>query len=169
MEPLKNGFTLIELLLYVAMIATMLLAIASFLPTVYDGRVKRQSIEEVEAQGAQAMELILRSGRNASSLTAPSIGTSAGSLTLAMASTTLNPTVYTVTPAGVIIVAEAGGTAIPLTNSRVTTTAFSVANISKSGTPGTMRVMFTLKRNTISDRMPYAYEKTFYGSASLHD
>jgi len=137
----RRGFTLIELLLYVSIVGAIIFSIAGFLSLLMQSRVKNQAIAEVEQQGIQAMQVITQTGRNAADVNF----TTAFDLF--------------------------GGTmrqdAIPLTNSRVVASNLTFQNLSRTGTPGTVRVQFTLTHINPSGRNEYDFNKTFYGSASL--
>lgn len=88
------GFTLIELLLYMVIVTVLLTAVSLFLGTALSGRVKNQSIAEVNQQGKLVLEHITQALREASSVTAPAVGTSGGTLNLAMPAAGVNPTIF---------------------------------------------------------------------------
>lgn len=137
----QKGFTLIELLLYVSIAAIILLITSVFLAGLLQSRVKNQTVAEVEGQGLQVMQIITQAGRNAADVNF----TSAFSLS-----------------GGVIL--ENG---IALTNSRVTASSLTFQNLSRTDTPGTIRIEFTLAHANPENRNEYSYEKTFIGSATL--
>ncbi|MBI5222371.1 MAG: prepilin-type N-terminal cleavage/methylation domain-containing protein [Candidatus Magasanikbacteria bacterium] len=163
---MKKGFTLVELLLYASITSVMLLVISVFLSTLLESRVKNQTIAEVEQQGTQVMQLITQTARNAEAITSPATGASASSLTLDVVTVASDPTIFDLS-GGVIRIKEGAGTATALTNSRVTASALTFQNLSRTSTPGTIRIMFTLTYVNSSGRNEYTYAKTFYGSASL--
>lgn len=141
----KGGFTLIELLLYVSIVGAIIFSIAGFLSLLMQSRVKNQVISEVEQQGVQVMQVITQTGRNATNVNF----TSAFDLS------------------GGVIRMDDGGGPVALTNSRVTASGLTFQNLSRSGTPGTMRVQFTLTHVNPEGRNEYNYSKTFIGSATL--
>lgn len=144
MKKYQMGFTLVELLLYVAIIGTMILAIAGFLSLLMNSRIKNQTIAEVEQQGVQVMQIITQVGRNA----ADTNFTSTFDLS-----------------AGVIRIND--GDYIPLTNSRVTASNLTFQNLSRPGTDGTIRIQFTLTYNNPANRNEYNYAQTFYDSVTI--
>jgi len=162
----SNGFTLIELLLYVSIASVMMLVISIFLSTMLESRVKNQTIAEVEQQGSQVMQVIMQTARNAEAITSPAVGASASALTLDVVTVANDPTVFNLL-SGAIRITEGAGSAVPLTNSRVTASALTFQNLSRASTPGTIRITFTLSHVNTSGRNEYNYSKTFYGSASL--
>lgn len=141
MKKNQKGFTLIELLLYVSIVGAIIFSIAGFLSLSMQSRVKNQAIAEVEQQGVQVMQIITQAGRNAADVSFTSVFDLSG---------------------GVI-----RQNTIALTNSRVVASALTFQNLSRAGTPGTIRIQFTLTRINPSGRNEYDYSKTFYSSVSL--
>jgi prepilin-type N-terminal cleavage/methylation domain-containing protein len=162
----QKGFTLIELLLYVAIASVMLLVISVFLSNLLHSRIKNQTIAEVEQQGLQIMQLITQSVRNAEAVTSPAPGVSAASLTLDVVTTLNDPTIFDLA-SGVSRITEGAGPAISLTNTRVTASDFTFQNLSRTSTPGTIRVQFTLTHVNPEGRNEYSFTKSFIGSATL--
>ena len=161
-----KGFTLIELLLYISIVSIILLAISTFLSTLLESRVKNQTIAEVEGQGAQVMQLITQTLRNAATINSPSIGASSSTLSLDTYTGANNPTTLDIS-GGVIRIKESASAVVSLTNSRVTASALLFQNLSRAGTPGTIRISFTLTQVNPSGRNEYNFSKTFTGSATL--
>lgn len=162
----NQGFTLIELLLYVAISGVILLVISLFLQTLLESRIKNQTIAEVEQQGLQVMQLITQTIRNADTINSPAIGASAATLSINTYTAGNNPTVFDLS-SGVIRIKEGVGSAIALTNARITASALNFQNLSRVSTPGTIRISFTITHSNPAGRNEYNFSKTFYGSASL--
>ena len=141
MRAMRKGFTLIEPLLYVSIVGAIIFSVAGFLSLLMQSRVKNQAISEVEQQGVQVMQLVTQTGRNATNINFSSAFDLSG---------------------GAI-----RENAIALTNSRVVASNLTFQNLSHTGTPGTIRVQFTLTHINPEGRNEYNYSKTFYGSASL--
>lgn len=162
----QRGFTLIELLLYVSIAAALLLASSVFLSTLLQSRIKNQAIAEVEGQGAAALQVIAQSIRNASGINAPSSGSNASTLSLAVDSAGNDPTVFDVA-SGILRMKEGASIATSLTNSRVVVTNLVFSNLSRSGTLGTVRIGFTVTATNTSGRNEYSFSKDFVMSATL--
>lgn len=162
----KNGFTLIELLLYVSIVGAMILTVAAILPLFMQSRVKNQTISEVEQQGTVVMQIITQTVRNAENITGPSTGTTASSVTLDVVTAGLDPTIFDLS-GGAIRITEGAGSPVSLTNSRITASDLTFQNLSRTSTPGIIRVQFTLTGVNPEGRQEYNYSRTFYGSASL--
>lgn len=164
----SKGYTLIELLLYMSLLGSLLLGISLFFVTSTTARVKNQTVAEVDRQGELIMDAITRTIRNADSITSPSTGATASSLTLAVPTTSLTPTVFS-SPAGTLQMTEAGGSAVALHNDKVEVLAanLSFKNLSRSGTPGVVRISFVISRKNPNNRNEYSYQKTFTGTAAL--
>ena len=141
LRAMRKGFTLIELLLYVSIVGAIIFSVAGFLSLLMQSRVKNQAISEVEQQGVQVMQIITQTGRNTTNINFSSAFDLSG---------------------GAI-----RENAIALPNSRVVASNLTFQNLSHTGTPGTIRVQFTLTHINPEGRNEYNYSKTFYGSASL--
>ncbi len=162
----QKGFTLIELLLYVGIASSILLVSTLFLQTLLESRVKNQTIAEVEQQGLQVTQVITQTVRNSESITTPTVGDSEPSLTLDVVNAGDDPTVFNVS-GGSIQITEGSGSPIALTNSRVTASSLTFENLSRTDTPGIIRISFVLTHSNSSGRQEYDFTKTFYASASL--
>lgn len=163
---LTNGFSLVEILLSVGVAAIILISLSLALAQVIESRVKQQVIAEVEQQGTQVIQVITQSIRNSDNINSPGIGTSSTSLSLDVYDGTLDPTLFSLS-SGIIQIQEGSGSAVILTASPVTASDLTFTNLSQSGTPGTIRLQFTLSYTNPSGRQEYAYTKTFYASASV--
>lgn len=162
----QQGFTLIELLLYIALTSVMVAAISGFLILTLQARVKNQTIAEVEQQGLAALQRITQVVRNATSITVPAIGASGNSLTLTVTPAGNSPTVFDLA-AGTFRITEGAGSPVALTNPRVTASALTFTNVSRSATSETLRVQFTLTSVNSSGRNEYDYSKTFTTTAHV--
>lgn len=163
----KKGFTLLELLLYVSTAGLLLMALAIFLIMLFQARVKNQTISEVEHQGLQIMQSITQSVRNSEVINSPSAGGSASTLSLDVITGSLDPTVFDLS-SGVLRIQEGVTAPVALNNSRVIVSGVSFYNTSRLGTPGIVRIQFTLTHQNPEGRNEYQYQKTFTTSAGLH-
>jgi len=93
----QGGYTLLELLLYVAIIGSLLMSITYFFGIIADARIKNQSASEVNDQGVALMDYLTQTIRNASSITSPTTGLTGASLTLAVPTGSLSPTIFSTT------------------------------------------------------------------------
>lgn len=159
------GFTLVELLLYVAGSAVLLMIVSVFLSELLRARVKNQTVAEVEQQGVQAMNTITKVVRNAATINTPSMGAT-DDTTLSVTSPSTVTSVFQLI-SGAITESDNGGAEVALTNSQVTVSNFVIQNLSRSGTPGTVRIRFTLTYKNTRNQYEYDYKKTFYTSATL--
>lgn len=162
----NKGFIFVELLLYVSILGVMILSVSAFLPLFMESRVKNQTISEVEQQGVQVMQAATQTVRNATTINTPTQGLSSASLSVNVADSAKNPTMFDLS-SGVIRMKEGGGSPVSLTNSRVVVSNLSFQNLSGTDTPGTVRVQFTITHVNPEGRQEYNFSKTFYGSATL--
>jgi hypothetical protein len=143
-----------------------LLGVTAFFGIATEARIKNQTISEVNAQGQFAIDTITQTVRNADSITAPALGASGASLTVAVPTANISPTVFSLS-AGTLTSKEGTAAAIPLTNSDVTVTAFTIKNVSKSGTAGAVQISLTLSRVNSGGRSEYNFTRTFTATASV--
>ncbi len=161
-----SGFTLVELLLSVGLAGVILLLSSLLLATLLQARVKNQTLAEVEEQGLAVMQVMTQAIRNAETLNSPTLGISATTLSLNTPMVGNNPTVFS-SALGSIQIKEGSATAVALNNSRVTVSSLSFQNLAQAGTPGSLRIQFTLTAVNPSGRNEYSFTKIFTGSASL--
>lgn len=167
--PFKNdeqGFTLIEILLYIAVAVTILSAAISFFILILQSREKNQTILEVEQQGQQIMEIITQSIRNSEGINSPAAGTNAASVSLDVVTGADDPTIYDLSGT-TLQVTEGVAAAIALSNTNVEVSGLDFENLSRPGTPGTIKVQFTLSHVNPGAKNEFDYSQTFNGSASL--
>ncbi|MDP3724310.1 MAG: type II secretion system protein [bacterium] len=163
----ERGFTLIELLLASSVIGAMLFVVSGFLVLILQSRAKHEAMIEVESQGMQAVYAITQSIRNADAIINPALASNSTSLSLDMESLNVDPTVFSVS-ANTLRITEGSGSPVALTNSRVVASGLQFDNLSKNGTPGTIRVQLTLSKVLDPEgRQENAFTKTFFGSATI--
>lgn len=160
------ALTLLEILLSVALAALLAGIISLLIGMIWIGRGKAATISEVEQQGRDAMNTITQSARNADTIVSPAVGATSTSLTLTLFSPSLSPATFDVS-SGVLRVAEGSSSPISITNSRIEATNVIFHNVSRSGTPGAIRITYTLRFQNDTGRNEYDYEKTFISTASL--
>lgn len=158
-----SGFTLLELILFVSLSGILLGALAVFLGIILNSRVKQHSIVEVEEQGMRAMQVIESIIHNASSVTTPMIATTSSSLAIEGASSkrieiSNERLWYT----------DGANSPLSLTTADTIVSNIQFQNLSRAQTPGIIRIQFTLSRRNPEGRNEYAYQQTFYASATLH-
>ena len=162
----KKGFTLIELLLYIGLAGAMLLAVSVFLSVIMRSRVENQVAAEVEQQGWQVIQSVTQTIRNSAGINSPSAGSSASSLSLQISDAGKNPTIYDVSGT-TIRITEGASSSIDLNSTRIEASSVSFENLSRTDTPGVIRMSFTLTHINPVSKKEYEYTKTFYATASL--
>ncbi len=162
----EPGFTLVEIVLYMAIFMGILITASSIYNTAIQSRAKSQTISEVEQQGAQAIQLMTQTIRDATAINSPSTGASATSLSVNVVSGANSPTIFDLS-AGQLRIKEGVATAVPLNNTRVTASSLIFYNQSRASTKGIISFQFTLTHVNPSSLQEYTYSKVFYGSASL--
>jgi len=161
----KRGFTLIETIIYVVIFSMLIMAIVSFLGTLQISRNHNQLKLEVNDQGSRISRIITSTIHSATAINSPTASQSATILSLEMASSTLNPTVFSLGGAGTLYITEGSQDAVPLTNNKVLISNLVFANYSQPVTSGVIRFSFNMGNmaTTSSD----SYSNNFYGSAGI--
>lgn len=162
----KRGLTLIETLVYVAIFSMFVVTMASFSDQINSARLRSQTILEINYQGSRIVQDINSTIRNAVSINDPVITNSGTSLSVETVNPVHNPTIFTVAT-GTLYMQEGTNDLIALTNNRVEVTDLIFSNMSRVGTPGTIRIRFTLKNSDTYTKPEEQYTKDFYGSASI--
>lgn len=162
----SRGFTLIEFLIYIGIVGIVLVVASAVGFNVLFGKAKLGAIEEVSQNARFSIEYIAERVRNAQAVNSPSIGTTASSLSLQMADSSKNPTIFDIS-GGVVRIKEGAGATVGITSSEVVVTNIQFSNISYAFTPGTVRVEMTVQYNNPSARKEYEFQKTFYTTANI--
>lgn len=154
-----------ELILYVSMASLFLFTLSLFLTTLLSGRVKHQTITEVEAAGAHIVDMIASTIRNAEGITSPLEGAQGTVLRLDVPDALYDPTIFEITNQ-IIKLQEGSGAVIDLHGSRIVASNIIFTNTSRENTPGIITFQFTLN-HVNNGTNEFSYSETFYGSASL--
>lgn len=162
----NRGFTLVELILYLGVMSLIVVMVSVLMTMIVGGRVKSQSLAEVEQQGAQAMQIITQTIKNASSITTPAQGIAGASLALVVPDAAKSPTIFDLS-SGVLRIKEGTGAVIALTNANITVSNLSFHNLTRNSTKGTIRIQFDATRKNPDNRNEYNYTETFYGTGTL--
>jgi len=136
----ERGSTVLEFLIYIALISVVLTTATLFASEMLRSQAKSAALSEVVRNARFAMSRIEIETREASDLNigASTFGANPSTLSLATAGGT-DPTIFTVT-GGALTIKQGAGAAIPLTNTKVTVTEFTIDNISTSGKTRAIRI-----------------------------
>lgn len=161
----QEGFTLVEMVIYVGAAIFVFGSITGLVFILISSKAKNQAVAEVEQQGTFVLNNISQTIRNAENINSPLQAASDSTLELDVVEAGDDPTIYNLLD-GAIQVTEGAASAVNLTSDRVIASNLTFQNLSRDGTPGVIRINFTLSASS-SDRGAYRYEKTFYVTASL--
>lgn len=131
----KNGFTLIETVIYVAITAGLLVALTSFILAISGSRTKSFSQQEVNANARLALNIISQKIKSANGVNfaTSTFGVHPGVLSLSMASSTLNPTVFALDGSGRLMLAEGVSAAKFITSPQIKITNLIFTNLTADG------------------------------------
>lgn len=155
---MNKGQSAIEIVLYLGLVILIMPVIAALTFFSVDVRVRGQEVNVVVAEGERLAQVLSQTIRNAKGINSPLLGESNTQLSLKMADSARDPTIFSLSN-GAITIKEGVGQAISLISSQVTASNLIFSNKSQAGTPGTIKAQFTLSAANLT--------KNFYVSASL--
>ena len=154
----SRGQSVIEIVLYLGLVILIMPVIAALTFFSADVRVRGQEVNVVTAEGERLAQVLSQTIRNAKGINSPLLGESNSQLSLKIADSAKDPTIFSLNN-GAITIKEGAGQAVSLTSSQMTASNLTFSNRSQAGTPGTIKIQFTLSAANLT--------KTFYVSASL--
>ena len=171
-KPINDkGFTLIEVILYVGIFSLIIGGIVGMAMLSTAERVKNQTRADLNYQGQAVMSEIVQSIRQAKAVLSPATGNSASSLTLTMADSSVDPTIFEsqVQTGYTSARVSEGSPAIvsQLTNPRVTINNLKFTNMSVGSTTGSVLIQFSLTYNNSLGQAEFDYTQNFNGGATI--
>lgn len=162
----KKGTSLVEVVIYIALFSIFIGALGSFWLNIIGMRQRSQMMLEINNQGAFLMRVLTSSIKSATAINYPGTGVSSGTLSINTTDTQTTPTVFSEN-GETLFITEGINPAVALTNNKVKLTNLTFNNVSQPGTPGIIKISFTIS-NTASTTASYEqYSTNFYGTASL--
>lgn len=154
----KSGFTLIEILLSTLLFSIVLGSAVLIVQSLITSQVRTRGAVVVEQNLRFAISRISQRMASARTVTAPASG-EASSLTLAMATPAIDPTIITVTN-GVITIAEGSSLPLALTSNEILVT--NLTFIRLPGSPAAIHIHLAgeLRNATGAFRSPISLEDT---------
>jgi len=163
-----RGFTLIELLIYVAILAAILVLLTGFLWTVVFGNIKESSFQEVQQNGRFALTKISQEIKRATGINNPLAGDSPSNLlSLSMAGSSLNPTVFDLDDGKLRITQGNPGVSYYLTADQAIINELQFTNLSYDNTPGIIRIEMEISHINPENRVEYQASAKLTSSISL--
>lgn len=162
----KKAFTLVEVLLYIALSSVILAVLVAFIGLILQTRARSQTIAEVHQQGDVIMQSILQTVRNAEGINSPTPGNTANTLSVDAVVASIDPIVYALSGTD-LTVTEDINPAQTLNSNRVEISNLTFSNLSRAGTPGIVRIQFTVSYVNPDGRYEQDYSQIFYGTAAI--
>ncbi|HOZ36405.1 MAG TPA: prepilin-type N-terminal cleavage/methylation domain-containing protein [bacterium] len=156
-----QGFTLVELVFYLAIAAIMILSISNLFGVISEMRLRNQVALTVEEEGRHALNYILQTVRNSSSVANPSPNNIGASLSLNIAGVANVFDLYT----NRLRLTEGASQSIFLTSDKLIVSNLTFQNLANSSTKDNIRVQFELRYLNSASRSSYNYGKIFIGTA----
>ncbi len=161
----RKAFTLVEALVYITLMSITLVSIVTLMYWILDSRSKTQVIAEVESQSVLAIDEISQRIRNATGINSPTPGNSSSTLSLVVSDGAKNPTIIDLS-AGVIRIKEGVSSEVPITTARLSITNLTFQNVTRVGTPGSMKINFTTSYVNPANTKVFDYSKNYYFAAN---
>lgn len=162
----EQGFTLIEILLSISITTAMLLLVVSFSFMLIQSRIKNQTVSEIEQQGAQIMQLMLQTIRDADAVITPSTGNTSSFLLIDTSDVLHSPVIFDIS-GGTIRITEGSSSPLSLSNDRVDISNLVFYNTSRSTVTDAVHIQFTLTHTNPRERQEYTYTETFSSGATV--
>ena len=152
--------------MYIALTSIVMLILVGFMTVLFQGRERSRTVTDLDSNAQTIMQEIIQTARNAEVINSPSAGVTASTLSLSVLDGTLDPAVYELS-SGNLTVNEGASGPLNLNSETVTVSALSFQNLSRPGTRGIVRIVFTLTYANPSNEPVYNFSRTYYGSAAL--
>ncbi len=162
----RDGFTLVELLLYIAIVAGLLLAVATVTINMLRGSARLEAIQTISQNARLGLARIELAVGNATTVTTPTFGTTSTMLVLQTGVTSTNPTMIGVSN-GVLEMKEGttASTTIMMGSVRVSNILF--RNLSASSTLASIRIELAVSSTFAGVTSTLGEGEIFYGTANV--
>jgi len=169
MINLRKSFTLLELVLYVFAFSIIGLALYNFSTMAFRASAYSKAVAEVELQGSAIMLKLIKAINNVAAfdgINAPAVGTATATLSLKTATTSTNPTLFTLSN-GVITMKEGASSTISLSSNLVLASDLVFTNFGRPLTDaGVVQIKFKLSFNNQGTNRDFDYSRDFVSAAN---
>lgn len=153
----KKGFTLIEILIYIAIIGVVISGFIAFALSITGSRDKNYVVQEVQANGRMALDLISQKIKAANDVVSPGEGNSGSSLELDMPSPDANLT-FSLSN-GILNATETGSDPVLVTSDEVNVTNLTFTNLAPATEKDNIRIEMNIEyRNPGSQEFKYSQD-----------
>jgi len=166
----QRGVTLIELLIYITIVGVIMVTVVSFMMNLLTSRSKVSAVSEVLANARLMQDRLNDAARHAEGINVGSstFGTDPGVLSLNMADTGVDPTVFSLTSDdGQFQINEAGGGNVLVSSNDVKITNLVFSNLTTVEDIGIIQVKFTVTAVNPSDSDLFDYAENFQTSLRI--
>lgn len=161
-----RSFTLIEFLLYIGILVIVLVFSGGFLWNFIFGNIKETSYQEIQQNGRFVLTKMSQEIKKATGINHPPPGTTAAFLSLAMATTSANPTVFDLID-GKLRITKGSSVPLELTSDQVVVSNLQFTNLSYENTPGTVRIEMKIDHINPGNRIEYQASIELKSTVSL--
>lgn len=162
---MRQGFTLVETMIYIAIVGAVMASFIGFSISVSDSRNKNYVVQEVQANGRFALNMMSREIREAQDVVRPAGGSSTAELELEMSGS--EPNAEFSVASGTLEFTQGGNPTRAVTSNNTEVTNLRFTNHTPSGEKDNIRIKMDLKyRKGGSDRY-WEYSQDYQTSVSL--
>lgn len=163
---LGSGFTLIELVIYSAIVGVMLILMIGLFWNIISSNIKETAYQTVQQNTRFAIIKITQEVKGASGINNPLPGFSSDSLSLSMADSSLDPTLFDLVE-GKLRITQGSFGPYELTSDEVQVSSLQFTNLSYPDTPGTIRIVMVLDHINPGGRIEYQASISVKSTVSL--
>ncbi len=141
----NHGTSLLEFLIYIALFGVILVAVTRFSLDFLSASAKASAMEQVQRNGRFALDRVALEVREAASVAVASsdFGINPGTLTLSTGYASTDPTVIAIS-GGALTIKQGSGPVLPLTDSKVTVSNFTLENLAPNPRTQVVRLLLTI-------------------------
>lgn len=167
---MNKGFTLIEVLIYMAILGLVVSGFVSFSLSISDSRNKNYVIQEVQANGRLALELISQKilSSNGVNIGLSTFDSDPGILSLSMFNGSKNPTLINLNQDdGILQITEGSDNSIYITSDEVKITNLVFTDLTSTSEKASIRIQITIKYDNQGDNVNYEYSQSLQTAVNL--
>lgn len=167
---MNKGFTLIEVLIYMAILGLVVSGFVSFSLSISDSRNKNYVIQEVQANGRLALELISQKilSSNGVNIGSSTFDSDPGILSLSMFNGSKNPTLINLNQDdGILQITEGSDNSIYITSDEVKITNLVFTDLTSTSEKASIRIQITIKYDNQGDNVNYEYSQSLQTAVNL--
>ena len=166
----QSGFTFIELIIYLAIVGSILTSMVLFSLRILDTRTKTGTIQQVQANTRTAVDFISRQIRSSENINvgASTFNSDPGVLSLQMADSAVNPTVFQLDQDdGTLTVTQGANPTQNITDQNINVTNLVFTNLTGSNPRENVQIEITIEYNNPENSSIYDASETIMTNVTI--